>query len=181
MNRIVPILVGLAILGIFAAIVVPQFAARQGSGGASALDGRLTLNLPPTWGPVDSLNPLANIKVGDREADVYLIVVSERKSDIQGDNHSLQKYSQYTRARLVETMSGVRQDGPWQTSVGQHPALRYEIYGKAQDGLNVTYLHTIVETPEYFHQVVGWGEKTGYAKHRGVIRQVADSLREGGE
>jgi hypothetical protein len=157
--RPIPILVGVALLGILAAIIVPQFAGKLG---------------------FESLNPLANLKVGDTVADVYLIVVSEKKSDVQGDSHTLPKYSQNTRTRLTETMSAVRQNGPWWVSVGKHRAIRYEIYGTSQDGMNVAYLHTIVETPEYFHQVVGWAQADNYQRNLGKIRQVADSLREDG-
>jgi hypothetical protein len=164
-----------------AAIVVPHFRGKLGGLiQPSALDGRLTLKLADGWSQVDSLNPLANLKVGDTRADIYLIVVSEKKSDVQGDNHTLPKYSQNTRARLTESMSAVRQSGPWWVSVGKHRAVRYEIHGTSQDGMQVAYLHTIVETPEYFHQVVGWAQAANYQKNRGIIREVADSLREDG-
>ncbi|HEX5034712.1 MAG TPA: hypothetical protein VFW62_09545 [bacterium] len=179
-QRLVPALIGLALLGMALSVGLNYFRGKSSSPNPSGLDGRLTVTLPPSWSTVESLNPLANLKVGDPKADIYLIVVSEKKSEVQGDNHTLQKYSQNARTRLTASMSGVRQEGPWWVSVGQHRALRYEIYGTAQDGMKVTYVHTIVETPEYFHQVVGWAEASNYPKHRKAIREVADSVREDG-
>ena len=178
----IEILILLALIGIAAAIVVPIYQQKfRPARPFSDSSGRVTVVLPKGWTEVPSLNPLANLKVGDSNADIYLIVVSEKKSDIQGDNHTLQKYSQNGRARLTDTMKGVRQDGPWWITVGKHRAVRYEIFGTSADGMAVAYVHTVVETPEYFHQVVGWAQTPNYEKNRKALLQVSDSFREAGD
>lgn len=175
-QRLVPILVAVALLGMALSVAANFF--RGSAKQPDALGGRLTVELLPGWKTVESLNPLANLKVGDPVADVYLIVVSEKKTDAK--ESELGRYSLAVRQRLISTLAASSEQGPWWISVGAHRAVRYEIRGRSQDGMDVTYLHTVIETPEYFHQAVGWGEAKNYVKHRGTIRKIADSLREDG-
>lgn len=175
----VEILILAATALIAAAIAIPAYQQKFRPARAfKSQDGLVSVTLPRTWAEVPTLNPLANLKVGDERADVYLIVVSEKKSDVQGDNQTLQKYSKNTRARLTDTLKNLRQDGPWFISVGKNRALRYEIYGTSPDGMAVAYIHSVVESPNYFHQVVGWSKAENFQKVRDAIRSVSDSFRE---
>ena len=182
MRKVIPIFIGLALLGIALSVAFPLFQAKKsGPGQFSALGGLLTLKAPPAWKEMDSLNPVANLKVGDEVADAYLIVVSEKKSEVKGDTHSVENYSKFVRGHLRGTLKNGRERGPWWVTVGSRRALRYEVLGTSQDGLDLVYLHTTVETPEYFHQIVGWTQAKDYPKNRSALRQISDSLREGGE
>ncbi len=175
-QRLVPILVGVALLGMALSVAINFFRGSPKQPGA--LGGRLTVELPPGWKTVDSLNPLANLKVGDPVADVYLIVVSEKKSEAK--ESELGRYSLAVRQRLRSSLADSSEQGPWWISIGAYRALRYEIRGRSQDGMDVIYLHTVVETPEYFHQIVGWAEAKNYPKNQSTLRKVSDSLREDG-
>ena len=174
------IIIGISLLVLAGAIAWPylQFDKSEEGGRVSALDGRLSLDLPPGWKTVESLNPLANLKVGDPIADVYLIVVSEKKSE--ATESTLAGYSRAVRERLKASLKSSSERGPWNISVGSHRAMRYEIPGVSQDGMDLIYLHTVVETPEYFHQVVGWAEAPNYLRNQNKLRKVSDGLREDG-
>lgn len=164
---------GLIILAVF----LTACPARVPPGGIfTGVQGKIQIEAPQGWKPVESLHPEATLKVGDEKADAFLLVLSESKS--VSSCQTLDSYSQYVRTGLKNSLRDGTEFGPWWSQIGGLQALRYEIRGTSQDGLPLVYLHTIVEGPDAFHQIVGWTQTPNYRKNRDVLTKISDSFRE---
>ena len=69
------------------------------------------------------------------------------------------------------------QDGQQKTmKVAGFPAVQYEIRG-ASGGSNIVYLHTTIETPELFAQVLAWTLPSQEAATREHLKKAILSVR----
>jgi Domain of unknown function (DUF1795). len=143
----------------------------------TALNGKISVSVPKSWKEMPELHPNADIRAGDENSDIYLLVVSERR-EILPKGQPLEQYSEYLREAYAKPLLNVQQAGPWHVSVKGRRGLRYEIRHVSREGVPVATLHTVVESPEYFHQLVLWTNATRYSKNQTTMRQIADSFTE---
>ena len=72
-------------------------------------DGKIKVTVPGTWTKLPELNKQASLQVGNKSKEVYLIVITDTKADL--DNFTLEKHHQQTRDRMLQKMknaSGTR-------------------------------------------------------------------------
>src|SRR5215472_1220767 len=112
-------------------------------------DGKIKVTVPGTWTKLPELNKQASLQVGNKSKEVYLIVITDAKADL--DNYSLEKHHQLTR------------DG--------HPALQDELTG-TEKGTNVVFLHTTVDDGDHFQQILAWTLKSRLQKQNQLLREV---------
>lgn len=191
---------GLALVGVAGAIAVTAIvlgrvgtgeAQAGGSGGGQAdtseptswqtlasPDGALELNVPSAWSDQrELLNEEADIGAGNLVAEEYAIVLAELKSDFAADM-ALDAFCDTTVGTFVEGLSEVEsQSEPATVDIGGSQALQREIRGTV-DGLRIIWIHTCVETPDRFVQVVAWTLPSKFDKNETVLRDVTASLRE---
>ncbi|MFO1464617.1 MAG: hypothetical protein U1F66_12655 [bacterium] len=141
------------------------------------LGGKIHLGVPGGWEEIPELHASADIEVGNREADAYLLVVSERKAILP--KQSLEEYSEFTRAGLARSLDFPEQLGPRRIKIGGLPALQYQIRAISKSGQRLVYLHTSAESPEYFHQIVGWTRAENFKRDEPVMKSITESFREG--
>jgi hypothetical protein len=58
-------------------------------------DGKIKVTVPGTWTKLPELNKQASLQVGNKSKEVYLIVITDTKADL--DNFTLGKHHQQTR------------------------------------------------------------------------------------
>jgi hypothetical protein len=138
-------------------------------------DGRSQITLPPGWQEDRALHEKADLTASNRREEMYIIVLSEDKSDFQQMN--LEKHSETTRASLLQNATSPQTSEPKRFTINGHPALQYEIRAGI-DNVNVVYLHTTVETPKNFHQIVAWSLKSRFEKNLPTLEQVIESFKE---
>lgn len=173
MARFCLFLAGIAGLALLPSCSKPAAECRQVEG----LGGKIHLGIPGGWEEIPELHASADIEVGNREADAYLLVVSERKAILP--KQSLAEYSEFTRAGLARSLDFPEQLGPRRIKVGGLPALQYQIRAISKSGQRLVYLHTSVESPEYFHQIVGWTRAENFKRDEPVMKSITESFREG--
>jgi hypothetical protein len=117
-----------------------------------ASDEKTQVTVPESWTDLE-LNDNAEIEVGNEEDEAYLIVLNELKEDLYGWN--LDKHSRVTLGSLLATLSFPTVTGPKTIKVGTSPAVQYEVKG-AMQGRNIIYIHTTVDGPKYFSQILAW-------------------------
>ncbi len=141
------------------------------------LNGTIHLNVPASWGELPELHASADIRVGSKEGDVYLLDVSEKKSILPKE--TLEDYSLFTREGLIKSLDFPQQLGPRRIKISGMSAIQYEIHAYSKSGgQRLIYLHTCVETPDYFHQIVGWTTAENFPSQEGVLKQVTNSFLE---
>lgn len=143
---------------------------------AYGLGGKIQVELPKGWEEMPDLHESADIEAGSKSADAYLVVVSERKSILPPQ--TLEYYSQFTRDGLVRTMSFPQHLGPRRKRIGGLAALQYEIRAIGKFGTRLVELHTALESPEYFHQVVLWTSAERFKANEPEMLAIVESFRE---
>jgi hypothetical protein len=106
-----------------------------------------------------------------------LPILSENEFKKIGQDINLQKHSDLTRGILVKNVTNAQTNGPKNFVVNNNPALQYEITGKINN-IDVTYLHTTVETANNYHQVLAYTAQGDFQKNRAEMEQVIDSFQE---
>ena len=117
-----------------------------------ASDEKTQITVPSHW-EVLELNDAAEIEVGNEKDEAYLIVLNELKDDLYGWN--LDKHSRVTLGSLLGGLTFPTVTGPKSITVNGSPAVQYEIRGAAE-GRNIVYIHTTVDGPKYFSQILAW-------------------------
>jgi Domain of unknown function (DUF4190) len=137
-------------------------------------NGKIKVNVPGTWTKLPELNKQASLQVGNKSKEVYLIVITDTKADL--DNFTLEKHHQQTRARMLQKMKNASATQPVSLTIDGHPALQDELTG-TEKGTNVVFLHTTVDDGDHFQQILGWTLKSRWQKQNELLREVTASFR----
>ena len=109
--------------------------------------------------------------IRDRNKEVYLIVITDTKADL--DNFNLEKHHQQTRDRMLQKMENASATQPVSVTVDGHPALQDELSG-TEKGTNVVFLHTTVDDGDHFQQILAWTLKSRWQKQNQLLREVTE-------
>jgi hypothetical protein len=137
-------------------------------------DGTLEITVPGSW-KTDKLNDQAVIQASNRMGELYVVVVSEPKEDLNDVN--LQKYSELTRGQQLKAMKNGSEEGPVARTVNGLPAIEYVLRGSV-DSANVVMKHVAVDGTKRFHQVLVWSLKSKWDSEKGTLDAVVASLKE---
>lgn len=136
-------------------------------------DGRIMVTVPGTWTKLPELNKQASLQVGNKRKEVYLIVITDTKADL--DNFTLEKHHQQTRDRMLKKMKYASATQPVSVTINGHPALQDEITG-TEKGTNVIFLHTTLDDGDHFQQILAWTLKSRWQKQNQLLREVTQSF-----
>ena len=137
-------------------------------------DGKIKVIAPGLWTKLPELNKRASLQVGDKSKEVYLIVITDTKADL--DNFTLEKHHQQTRDRMAQKMKDASATQPVSLTIDGHPALQDEITG-TENGANVVFLHATVDAGDHFQQILAWTLKSRWQKQNQLLRDVTESTR----
>jgi len=136
-------------------------------------DGKIKVMVPGTWTKLPELNKQASLQVGNKSKEVYLIVITDTKADL--DNLTLEKHHQQTRDRMLQKMKNASATQTVSVTIDGHPALQDELTG-TENGTNVVFLHTTVDDGDYFQQILSWTLKSRWQKQNQLLREVTASF-----
>jgi len=137
-------------------------------------NGKIKVTAPGTWTKLPELNKQASLQVGNKSKEVYLIVITDAKADL--DNYSLEKHHQLTRDRMLQKLKNASATEPVSLTIDGHPALQDELTG-TEKGTNVVFLHTTVDDGDHFQQILAWTLKSRLQKQNQLLREVISSFR----
>ncbi len=139
-------------------------------------DRKSQITLPLGWQPEESLNALATLQASKRWNELYVIAHSFDKENFA--DIGLQEYSDLFVELFQENLMNPEVSGPTEvTTINGYPAVQHEVRGTVNN-LNIVYLHTIIETPENFHEVVAWTSPSRFDDYRAELQQVVQSFQE---
>lgn len=136
-------------------------------------DGKIKVRVPVTWTKLPELNKQASLQVGNKSKEVYLIVITDAKADVEV---TLEKHHDLTRDRMWQKMKNSSVTEPVSLTIDGHPALQDELTG-TEKGTNVVFLHTTVDDGDHFQQVLAWTLKSRWQKQSELLREVTASFR----
>jgi hypothetical protein len=137
-------------------------------------DGKIKVTVPRTWTKLPELNKQASLQVGNNSKEVYLIVITDTKTDL--DNMTLEKHHDLTRDRMFQKMKNASATEPVSLTMDGHPALQDELTG-TEKGTNVVFLHTTVDDGDHFQQILAWTLKSRWQQQNELLREVTASFR----
>ena len=143
----------------------------------TSTNGATQITVPDDWDAMTDLNDVAIIQAANLAKEQYIIVIDDTKEDFADPN--LAQYSDITAQLIVDGLNAPEVDAPTELTINGYPALQKEIRGSI-DNINVVYLHTSVETPSHFYQVLTWTLKSRFDQNRSVLQEVTNSLTEAG-
>lgn len=138
-------------------------------------DGGLQMHVPDSWQTRKDLNPKAELQAGNRESDVYCLVVVDPREFFE--DFSLGNFADTEIQRFVDTVGDPSLSGPELVIVDDREALQYEVTGVV-DGQDVVYLYTFAETPDRFLKIVAWSIGSRFEDNVEEMQQVTQSVRQ---
>jgi len=138
-------------------------------------DGEYQIQVPTGWKQITNLHEQAGLQAADHLREMYIIVLSESKSDFE--EMSLDKHSQITIRKLIERVTSSETSGPTTLVINGNPAAQYVVSGTI-DNLKITYLHTTVETAKSFNQILAWTLRSRFDQNRAELQNVIQSFKE---
>lgn len=138
-------------------------------------DGKFQLTVPAGWRENSSLNEQAEIKAANPLQEMYVIVLTEAKTDFT-DDMTLDQFTTITRESMTSNVTSPELSPPLPVTINGNSARQYEIQGEVKN-VKLAYLITTVETAAHFHQVVTWTLRSRIDKNQTTLQQVAGSFR----
>ncbi len=146
---------------------------------AISRDGKCRVELPDGWGPLEDLHDDADLQVGNRKRETYLIVLSEPRSSF-ADDVTCQDHARMTLKTLRSNLERAKVvKGPTELTIKGRPAVQYEVHGIAtRSRLKIAYLHTTIAGDQHFHQVLAWTLQSRLKENRGELERAINSFSE---
>lgn len=127
-----------------------------------ASEGELTVTTNSNWKEATDLNDDASLQL-KLDDDLYAIVISEPSEDFA---LGLDGYAKLNMNNFINNYSTARWlSGATPTIINGKEAIQYE-YDNTDDGINVTFLFTFVESQNYYHQILMWTTKSKYRANK---------------
>jgi hypothetical protein len=140
----------------------------------SAEAGRIKVTVSGMWVKMPELNKEAALQVGYKDKAMYLIVLSEEKSDFP--NLTLENHHQITRDRMLQKMKNASASESVPLTIDGHPAMQDELSGTT-DGTNVVFLHITVDDGDHFQQILAWTPKSLWQRQNELLREITRTFR----
>jgi hypothetical protein len=137
-------------------------------------DGKIDVIVPGLWVKMPGLNKQATLQVGYKRKEMYLIVISDAKSDSQ--NLTLEKHHQITRDRMLQKMKNASASESVPLTIDDHPGMQDELSG-TENGTNVVFLHTTVDEGDHFQQILAWTLKSRWQQQNELLREITRIFR----
>lgn len=138
-------------------------------------DGGVEIRVPDSWSKRSDLNPAAALQAGNREDELYVVVVVDPREFFA--ELSLGQFADTEIQRFVDTVAEPELLGPQLVIVDDSEALQYEVRGVV-DEQNVVYLYTFAETSDRFLKIVSWTLSSRYDEHANTMQRVIESVRQ---
>jgi hypothetical protein len=127
------------------------------------------------WKPASGLHQKAQLQASNSYGDMYLVVFSEKKDRYSGV--TLEEYSEVTRGHVLKTLASPSISVPVQVTINGNRGLQHEIHGYVRNA-KIAYLHTALETPLYFHEIIAWTPDDRFKRNRYALDHAIDSFKE---
>lgn len=116
-----------------------------------ATDHRSKMRVPSSWSAQSDLNEKADLQLGNRLKQEYLIVLTEAKEDFA--SMDAERLLEHHVSKLESGVTSPLRVSLPTTTLGAYPARQMELHATVNN-LNIIYLVTAVEGPKYFHGII---------------------------
>jgi hypothetical protein len=139
-------------------------------------DGISQITVVGGWDKTSGLHKKAQLQASNPFKEMYIVVFTEKKDMYPG--LSLQEYSKTTGKNLLKTLASGSEMPAVQITLDGNNAIQNEIRGTTSGNSKITYIHTNVETPYYFHEILAWSPQAKFKQNRYTLEAVVNSFKE---
>ena len=137
-------------------------------------DQTTQLRLPQDWDSQGAPEDGLEFKIANAAKDTHIAVQTKPKSEFPG--RTLPEVSTFFLESTSPAMINPQVNGPTAvTTVNGHPAVQYTIEGKIGN-IDMVMLHTAVETPQHYHQIMAAAPRSRFIANEANIQQVIQSF-----
>lgn len=139
----------------------------------------LEMRVPDSWSEDSTLNPGADLQASNREAESYVVVISDLKRDLV-EGVTLEEFGDFAVEQFIAglndpDLSFSDLDEPEPVESSGLDGLRYEVSASPGE-LDLSYLFTVIESSDRFIQVIAWTERPRMDEQRQTLEAISDSV-----
>ena len=138
-------------------------------------DGKYEITVPANMSESPSLSKEAQLTAANRPNELYVFVLTNKKSDY-AEGQTLDQHAEVLRNALLKELTDGKATNPENVTVNGREGRRYRVSG-VKDGIKLAYFMTIVETADHFHHVWSWTEGSHADENGPILNKIADSFR----
>jgi hypothetical protein len=142
----------------------------------TSTDGAYQLTVPGNWSRQTDLNQEATLQAANPREELYVIVIKEPKSDFP-KSATIDTVTNLVKDNAREAITNATFTEPLPTLVNGNFARQFEVGGSVSN-IDAKYLYTIVETRQYYYQVMSWTLADRFAENKAKMRDVSNSFKE---
>lgn len=146
----------------------------QGPKVITAVDNQCQITVQEGWTPRTDLHDEAELQVAFPAKNLYLIVLTENKSDFDLD---LEGYTELVLGMLVSNVESPSVSEATHLIINGRNAIQHKVSATAKK-IKVTYLLTTVEGEVNYFQVVAWTFQSQFPTHEPILQQIIQSLKD---
>lgn len=167
---------GLILLGIAGVLLSPEPGEEALTKTVVSDDARLSMRVPSSWVETDRLVKGASLQAEHEFEELYVVVVMNEAMDLD-PSLGLQGFARLTREGMLDSLENGRvNSGPVNLTIGGRHAVQVELEGAA-DGVRIVYVHTSIEVPEGFVEVIAWTLPSLVDETRPLLVSISGSVR----
>ena len=137
-------------------------------------DGQYEITVPANMSESPSLNKDAQLTAANRPNELYVFVLTNKKSDY-ADGQTLDEHADILRNALQKQLTDADASTAENVTVNGREGRRFRVSG-GKDNIKLTYFLTIVETADNFHHIWTWTEGSKAVENEPVLNRIADSF-----
>ncbi|HSE39988.1 MAG TPA: hypothetical protein VLH08_04420 [Acidobacteriota bacterium] len=142
----------------------------------TSADGISQITVVGGWDKTSGLHKKAQLQASNPFKEMYIVVFTEKKDMYPG--LTLQEYSKTTGKNLLKTLAAGSEMPAVQITLDGNNAIQTEIRGTTSGNSKITYIHTNVETPYYFHEILAWSPQAKFHANKYALENVVNSFKE---
>ena len=149
------------------------------------------ITAPIGWNRTTTLHEDANIQISNENAELYLLVLSEPKSDFPS-SYSLEDYSKLTRDVFILSLTSKKVSPPQRININGMDSLQVEIRGKSPlaesvytggklimgTDIEIVWLHVSISGKNHFHQILAWSLANSDLKNQPILESIIMTFKE---
>lgn len=137
-------------------------------------NGRSQIAVPDNWQQDYTLHPTAELQAYAPLDQLYFVALAD--TNFNSSSTTLNSRASRYLQQFINSLSST--EATIQTNVrqvGGYPAVQYQLQA-ALDGVPITYLHTTVETPFAYYQLLSWTERSQFPVYEDELQLVTQSF-----
>lgn len=147
------------------------------------VEDQFSLDIPETMQASNELHDFANLQFADEKNGYFLIGIAEPKEDLENLQlyYNLEDYADFVQRTVGGGLDTFNIATRHNHVINGFYCLSADLFGAIsteESPLEVYYRVTVLESPQYFYQLIGWTSRDNFQSFRSVANRIECSFAE---